>query len=575
MFVNKLITCQILSLCLLVSGTAQKSIPKDYFRAPIDIPLYLSGNFGELRSNHFHAGIDIKTMGVTGHKVYASAEGYISRIKIEAAGYGNTLYITHPAGFTTVYGHLERFRQDIASYVLNLQYENQQHAINIYPEKSRWPVKKGEFIALSGTSGYSYGPHLHYEIREAATQETMNVLMFGFNIEDKIPPKVYSLYVYPSDEKGLVNNSSEKLRLELSGENGIYKVAGMDTLELDGNVGFGIEAYDYLNGANNRCGLYSIRLFVDEKLKFHWEMDQFSFSESRYINSFIDYEEKGKNKKNVQKTFVDPNNQLSLYRYTDQAGIMDFSENRNYNISILIEDTYGNQSRIDFLAAGGIQNGPDVLAGKDTATVTFSCMSPHEFKDEGLELQLPQGALYYDLDFKYTRSEMLPGTFSPVHHLHDPYTPMHKDCKLVIKAQGIADSLQEKALFGILSQEGEILAAGGEWIDGNVVGQIRNLGKYTVIIDTIAPIISPLDTKHDMSDRKTIRFSVTDELSGIKSYEGYVDNKWALFEYDLKNDLVYYSFDASRISKETSHELELYIIDNKDNISYYYTDFYW
>lgn len=304
-------------------------------------------------------------------------------------------------------------------------------------------------------------------------------------------------------------------------------------------------------------------------------MDQFSFSESRYINSFIDYKEKGKHKKNVQKTFVDPNNQLSLYKYADKGGTVDFSENRNYNISFLIEDTYGNQSRIELIAAGGIPGSPDVLAGKDTASVTLSCMGPQEFKNEGLELHIPQGALYNDLDFKYTRSEMLPETFASLHHLHDPYTPLHKDCKLVIKANGIADSIQEKALLGFVSQEGEIVAAGGEWLDGNVIGQIREFGKYTVIIDTIAPQISPLDTKYDMSDKKTISFRITDDLSGIKSYEGYVDNKWALFEYDLKNDLVYYSFDASRISKESSHELELYIIDNKDNISYYYTDFYW
>ena len=164
--------------------------------APINIPMFLSGSFGELRSNHFHSGIDIKTQGVTGHRIFASADGYVSRIKVEAAGYGNTLYITHPAGYTTVYAHLDRFREDIADYVMELQYKQEKHALNIYPEKEKWKVEKGEFIALSGSSGYSFGPHLHFEIRNAANQAPMNVLLFGFDIADDVAPRVRSVYLY-------------------------------------------------------------------------------------------------------------------------------------------------------------------------------------------------------------------------------------------------------------------------------------------------------------------------------------------------------------------------------------------
>ena len=437
--VNKIATFLLMIFCLAPSSMAQEKYPADYFDPPLNIPIFLSGNFGELRDNHFHSGIDIKTQGVTGHKIYTTADGYISRIKIEAAGYGNTLYITHPAGYTTVYGHLDRFRPDIEKYVRDKQYDSQQHALNIYPEKSKWPVQKGEFIAFSGTSGYSFGPHLHFEIRDAARQEPMNVLLFGFDIEDYVPPKIFSLYAYPMGDNGLVNNSRQKVRFEVEGDSGIYKLVAKDTLRLNGFIGFGIEAYDYLNGVNNRCGLFSIRMLVDGELNFHWEMDQFSFGEARYINSYIDYEEKGRNQKSVQKAFVDPNNHLGLYKYIDQDGIQDFSESREYNISFLLEDANGNRSTFDFKVAGGKQNTLNEKPEQKKFTEELSCMSPNEFKSNGLELQIPMGALYKDLEFNFARTGILPGTYSPVYHIHDPYTPLHLDCRLSIEPVGMAD----------------------------------------------------------------------------------------------------------------------------------------
>jgi murein DD-endopeptidase MepM/ murein hydrolase activator NlpD len=561
-------------LCVL-NAQAQEPYPADYFRAPLDIPMVLSGNFGELRSNHFHAGIDIKTQGVIGHKVYAAAEGYISRIKIEAAGYGNTLYITHPAGYTTVYGHLDRFRSDIADYVRNIQYERQTHALYIYPEKDRWTVAKGDFIAFSGTSGYSFGPHLHFEIRDAARQEPMNVLLFGFDIRDDVPPDIYSLFVYPRSRKGLVNRSGDKQRFTVQGKNGSYRLKGIDTLRLNGEIGFGIEAYDYLNGARNRCGLYSLQVMVDSGMVFHWVMDRFSFSKSRFINSYIDYEEKGKNKRSVQKTFVEPNNHLRLYRYVENSGILDFSEKKTYELSFVLADAHGNQSVLNFTAEGGSLNEMNGPLEEPPPGVQFSCRRPNLFSIEGVEMELPEGALYDDIRFTYTREESRPGTFSPVHHLQDPYTPLHLACDLRIKTEGLPDSLREKAVLAMLTDEGEMVSAGGEWTDGWVSGTVREFGSYTITVDTVPPLIRPLNVQEDMSGAEAIRFRIADELSGIQSYQGYVDNEWALFEYDLKNDLVFYTFDPTRITRGVQHEIELYIIDNKDNISYYYTELYW
>ena len=562
--------------CLLQPAGSQTGFRDDYFRAPMDIGIYLSGNFGELRSNHFHAGIDIKTQGVNGHSVFAAAEGYISRIKIEAAGYGNTLYITHPAGYTTVYAHLDRFRGDIAAYVREKQYGMQQHALNIFPEKEEWVVEKGEMIAFSGTSGYSFGPHLHFEIRDASGQEPMNVLKFGLDIEDLVAPKIFSLYVYRWNHNSISPHSAAKTRLEVRADSGRYLLETGDTIPANGMTGFGIEAFDYLNGAHNRCGIYRIRMLVDDEMKYEWKMDRFSFSQARYVNSYIDYEEKLRNKKLVQKTFVEPNNKLNLYQYVENHGILDFSEPRYYRLRFILEDAYENTSELNFTVQGGSPPQPGSTAENDHVK-EFDCMEDNEFRRDDIILGIPAGALYTDLNFRYIQEERLKDSYSPVHNLHDPFTPIHLPCDLSIRPVDIPRELMEKALIGIIGDDDGISAAGGEWNEGMLTTQIREFGRYLVLIDTTTTEIHSLDLdgSENPVEKESIRFTVTDETSGIKSYEGYIDNEWVLFEYDTKNDLVFYRFDPERLESGREHELELYITDNKENIAYYYATFYW
>jgi murein DD-endopeptidase MepM/ murein hydrolase activator NlpD len=570
----------ILIMILYLGGSvrAQQAFRQDYFDPPINIPMYLSGNFGELRSNHFHSGIDIKTQGVSGHRIFASAEGYISRIKVEAAGYGNTLYITHPAGYTTVYAHLDRFRKDIADYVKKVQYKEEKHALNIYPEKGTWMVEKGDFIAFSGSSGYSFGPHLHFEIRNAANQAPMNVLRFGFDITDDVAPRVLSVYLYPLGKNSHVNGSVEKQRFQVEADSAQYRLQdGLEVLA-NGRIGFGIEAFDYLNGARNRCGIYIIMMLVDGKLKYQWEMNQFAFSETRYINSYIDYEEKQVNGRLVQKTYLDPNNRLGLYEYVDDKGICDFSADREYQISFILEDAHANGTEL-FLTVRGGQSGsiPPSLPVNDPVRV-FSWDEPNEFREEGVVLNIPEGGLYDDLDFTYQKSEALAGSCSPVHHIHHIHTPMHLSANLAIQPDSLPEELREKAYLGFLNgEDGKMEAAGGEWKDGMVRAKIRSFGRYTVMVDTVAPELRPLNlgSSRNMSAKPSMRFRTRDQQSGIKSYEGYIDNHWVLMEYDLKNDLVLYRFDPTRLERGKTHEFELYIIDNKDNIAYYYTEFYW
>jgi hypothetical protein len=546
--------------------------------APINIPLFLSGSFGELRSNHFHSGIDIKTQGVSGHRVYASAEGYVSRIKVEAAGYGNTLYITHPAGYTTVYAHLEKFRQDIADYVKELQYKKEKHAVDIFPEKEKWKVEKGEFIALSGSSGYSFGPHLHFEIRNASNQAPMNVLLFGFDIADDVAPRIMSVYLYPMGKQSHINGSGEKQRFNVETNSSGYLLKGPQQLFVNGKISFGIEAFDYLNGGRNRCGIYSIMMLIDGELKYNWEMDQFTFSQSRYINTYIDYEEKQLNNRLVQKTYLAPNNHLELYQFVDDKGIFDFSEDREYQVRFILKDAYANSTELSFLVRGGQPYDNPPPSPIHGFVRKFPWDLPNEFRTEDLVLTIPKGCLYEDLDFTYVKSDAPEGCWSPIHHIHDIYTPMHLSGELAIRADSLPENLRDKAYLGYMNgEEGHTEAAGGVWENGMVKTKIRSFGRYMVLVDTIDPVVEPLNLgrSRNMSDKTAIRFRVRDQQSGIKSYEGYIDNYWSLIEYDLKNNLVFYRFDPKRLERGKNHELELYIIDNKDNITYYYTDFYW
>jgi len=540
--------------------------------------MFLSGSFGELRSNHFHSGIDIKTQGVTGHRIFASADGYVSRIKVEAAGYGNTLYITHPAGYTTVYAHLKSFRKDIADYVKELQYKQEKHAMNIYPDKERWKVEKGEFIALSGTSGYSFGPHLHFEIRNAANQAPMNVLLFGFDIEDDVSPRVRSVFLYPVGGNAHVNGAGVKQRFPLETDSAGYVLRDMQEPMANGRIGFGIEAFDYLNGARNRCGVYSIIMLIDGEMKYHWEMNQFTFSESRYINSYIDYEEKQLNSRLVQKTYLEPNNRLGLYQYVEEKGIFDFSADREYSVRFILEDTYTNSTEVSFKVRGGQSYPPPPSSSTNDLIQNFSWDSPNEFRREDVILKIPKGSLYDDLDFTYVKSEPVKDSWSPVHHIHHNHTPLHLSAELAIQADSLPKNLRDKAYLGYMNgKDGHMEAAGGAWEEGFVRSKIRSFGRYTVLVDTIDPEIKPLNLggSRNMSSKSFIRFRVRDQQSGIKSYEGYINNHWVLFEYDLKNNLVFYRFDRDRLERGKNHELELYIIDNKNNIAYYYTEFYW
>src|SRR4030042_6440931 len=248
-------------LCL--PSDAQQPLTVKSFAPPLDIPLLLTSNYGEIREVHFHAGIDI--LADPGRKVYAVKEGYISRIGVTLKGYGKALYITHPDGYTSLYGHLNEFLPEIEKYVKDQQYQKRKYVVNLYPPAGKFHVQQGQFIALSGNTGYSFGPHLHFELRDSRGEIPLNVLKLGFPVVDNRRPRIKCLGIYPLDLQSQVADSGVKIIIPLKGNNG-NEIVLSDPISVWGNIGFGIETYDFLDGRDNACSPFSVSLLVDDNL---------------------------------------------------------------------------------------------------------------------------------------------------------------------------------------------------------------------------------------------------------------------------------------------------------------------
>lgn len=560
----------ILQLFMLYSSA--QDVPS--FHPPIKIPIYLSGNFGEIRTDHFHSGIDIKTQGSTGHQIFAVEEGYISRIKVQANGYGKSIYISHPNGYTSVYGHLDRYREDIADYVKEMQYKKRSHMVDLYLKPGIFPLTKGEFIAYSGNTGSSSGPHVHFEIRNSANQHPTNVLAYDFDIKDRIAPRFHSLNFYPMDSESQINGSAERHSSKVVLDKDRYTIPFGKSIEAWGTLGISVEVFDYLDGSTNRCGIYSLEMYVDEQLNYKHVMDEFSFSETRYINAFIDFEERVRSGKKAHRLHRLPNDRLRIYSKETANKALQINEARDYPVRIIATDVAGNSSSLEFIIEGrALATKRDTLKKEG---VYMSYLEPHVFREGPVQVEIPARALYQDLDFTFGSSPSSNGTLTPYYHISSEEVAIHQPYTLSIQCPDIEPALQKKLLLVTADEEGKLESAGGAFQDGAVVAILRRFGQFAVAMDTIAPeIIMHGKQEGDFSGRKELRFTIRDELSGISKYEGYIDNQWVLFEYDPKNELLTFVFDLEHISPEREHNLELYVSDEKGNARLFQSAFTW
>ncbi|MFD0778245.1 M23 family metallopeptidase [Flavobacterium myungsuense] len=325
---------------------AQSNYPKDYFRSPLDIPMKLAGNFGEIRPNHFHAGFDFRTMQKEGFNIYAVADGYVSRIKISTFGNGKTIYIDHPNGYTSVYGHLQKGVGKIEELIKKTHYQEQSYEIEIFPKPNEILVTKGEIIALSGNTGSSEGPHLHFEFRDTKSEKVINPYFFGFDsfMKDTKKPQISSLIVYPLDENSVVNQSKRSVTVNLSLQpNGTYV---SQAITAKGRIGFGIQAHDVFDFSYDKYGLYKVQTFLNGSPSFGCQFDTFSFDETKHINAFIDFYRYRKTKQKVQKLFMKNPFPLSILHPDFENGIINVSNNFTNLYRIELSDFYGNTTLV-------------------------------------------------------------------------------------------------------------------------------------------------------------------------------------------------------------------------------------
>ena len=566
-----------LSIFLIIGLTGNSQPPEQidphYYAVPMKIPIFLSGNFAELRPNHFHGGIDIKTQGKSGLPVYAAADGMVSRISISASGYGNALYIDHPNGTTTVYGHLLSFSPKISEYIRKIQYEKETFAIDQKVPADSLFVKKGEQIAKSGNSGSSAGPHLHFEIRRTKEQIMLNPLLFNMPVTDKTKPVIQALMVYPASGDAGVSGKQQPQRFETILIGSSYQLKNNQPILVSGKVGFGLQAIDLLDGNLNKCGIYSLKLSIDNELIYSFTMDDFLLEESKYINSHIDYEQAARTGRRLYRTWLEPGNKLSIYNIAEKRGIFKATDGKTHQVKYEIADTYGNATSLSFK----IQSKETAFTAPEPKGELFKFNRNNHIRNDDIEFNIPEGALYSDIDFQYEKLPGNPKFYSSVFKLHNSYTPLHFACPLRIKAVNLPEKLQSKVMLAQVDPvSGKIYSATGKYVDGWVEGNIRLLGNYALAVDTVAPKIVPLSIteKKTLTETNRIRFTITDNLSGIETVRGTIDGKWVLFEYDLKNKLISYTFDKERFQFGKSHELILEVTDFKDNKSTYKAKFY-
>ncbi len=560
---------------LTLNGQEPREVLKN-LRAPMDIPLYLAGNFGELRTDHFHTGLDIKTQGKTGHPVLACEEGHVSRIKIQEWGYGKAIYLDHPNGYTTVYAHLKEFSPKIEAFIRKVQYEQQTYTLDIHPGSTQLPVKRGEQIALSGNSGSSGGPHLHFEVRETRSEKPVNPLQYmDLNIRDDIPPVMEGVRIYPMNDETFIGQQNSIRGYYLSGRGEQYRLRDQHTIPIHGTVGFAIRTTDKLNGYPNECGVHTLQLFVDDTLVHMMRMDELNFHTNRYINAHTDYLMFHKYNKHYHRCFLLENNALDIYPVSPDQGWVSFNKDTVHRIRIVATDVHGNVSRLAFRVKGEAEA---QAAGQATLQPSFEKVfradQTNSFRNKDLELYLPPGALYQDLEFRYEKTRPTANTFAPFHHLHDPYTPVHTYYPLKLRVGKVETSLRDKLLI-VRKKGGHYTAVGGKYKNGWMEDRVRSFGTFTVKADTTPPEIDALNLweGRDIGPGDVLRFRVRDDLSGVKNYNAYLNGEWVLVSSDPKNALMECAFDDLRSipSPKPKATFELVVKDERGNTKRYST----
>ncbi len=593
---------------------------------------YLSGTMGEIRSTHFHAGIDIKTSGISGLPVYATGDGFISRINISSGGYGHALYIKHPNGMTSVYGHLLQFRKDIDDYVREEQYRNETFNINLFPESNQFIIERGDLIGLSGNTGSSLGPHLHFEIRDKF-QRPVNPLKIGFNeIKDNIPPTVLSFALISKNSESRINHLFGRFEFPVKRRGSEFYID--DPIEVYGEFGVQILAHDKLNGAANRNGIPDITMYFDATEVIEIKIDTFSFGDSRHVLNFYDFETRINNRKSFQKLYIDDGNELPFYKFEKNSGIISVRDYKIHEIEIELSDARGNVSSLVIPVKGAkanpevaiatippnmdittklIENNLLISVPSQSETPANAFLFANRMKYEllpayysserifflwDMRIGLPDSINSCGLSNTFDYEVMLPSAteFNFYNRIFDiksfrrslydtvyleadymvledhkleifsignQNTPLAYPIQINFKPKLLYEPLDKYAVYSSTDMN-NFTFEGNEWENGQIKITTRTFGKFTILPDTIGPVITPVQL-----NRKRASFKIKDDLAGIKEFKATINGKWLLMHYDPKQDLIW---SVPLIpNNPINGEFILYVEDQVGNINQFKT----
>ncbi len=536
-----------------ITAQAQNTYLQNYFRNPLNIPMQLAANFGAVRTNHFHMGLDLRTNSQENLTVVAAADGYVSRIKVERYGFGNAVYITHPNGYTTLYAHLNKYYDQLDEYVKERQYKDEKWEQDITFSPGQFPVTKGQLIALSGNTGGSAGPHLHFEIRETKTEECINPLLFGFNIPDSIAPIISGLYWY-----------DRRFSTYEPGANGIAvkKMGNMYTTDViqvsSPTISLAIKAVDKANQGFN-LGIYHAELLMDDEVMYSFSLDKVSYDDTRYINGCIDYPKLIQDKMSIQHLSSLPGMKLTNYSPSDLNGIINLKDENVHSVEIILKDVNGNTSRL--------KTKVKLIKTSDQISSTNTMVKADERKTittENAEINLSKNAVYDVVNFQMSeKSSTNRDAVSNTIVLHSPYIPVHDNYTLKIKPNRKLTNEEKGKVVVLLDFGSDTNVAKGKWNGDRVESEFNRLGTATLLLDQSMPSVSPGWKEGALITGSTLRLKGAATIGDIVAFRAELDGKWLRFAR-MKDDFVYI-FDEKCPRASGSHTLKVTTVNAAGN----------
>lgn len=529
----------------------------------MDIPLELSGNFMEPRSDHFHSGLDIRTQGREGIPVKAVADGWVSRIKISPFGYGKAVYIDHPDGRTTVYGHLQQLTGKVGEACLDHQYRQKDFSIDWAPEKGVLPLKQGEVFALSGNTGGSGGPHLHFEVRRTSDQHALDPEAHGIAVPDHIAPEIHGVRIYPlTDTSRCAPYPEKSVGYAAQGASGRYTLKA--TPIAYGTVGLAVNTFDRYDSNGAKCGVRMIEVFVDSVRHFSTTLDHVDFNLNRYCNAHVDYSLFKAQKMDYHRCFKQPNNKLRIYGKEPAQGRIELHPGQVRAVLLVATDAHGNRSELRFNLKGATAEEAAQWPSAIPPGSLFRYDGPNRIEEEGVRFSLPANSLYDDAYITYQQKPAVGRALCSLHVIGDPSIPLHTAADLSLAVQTTKGS---KATIVRLDTDGTVSSSlGGKHADGWITAPVKAFGTYTVMLDTVPPVITNVDLRAGMTGRKGFTLKIADNLSGIGTWRATLNGEWILMEYDPKTKTLVHTFDK-HTKAPGKKDFKLVVTDDRGNSS--------